>query len=116
MFIIRGMKQEKGWKKELRALSRRLGTLGMVTHGTVQNRGHGPGGPVYQWTRKEKGKTVSVALSREQYEAMKQASENWKAAKAILREMEILSRREIFTNLPGVKRQIPPSDKTLGLI
>lgn len=67
-------------------------------------------------TRKEKGKTVSVALSKEQYEAMKQASENWKAAKAILREMEILSRREIFTNLPGVKRQIPPSDKTLGLI
>ena len=110
------MKQEKGWKQELRALSRRLGTLGMVTHGTVQNRGHGPGGPVYQWTRKEKGKTVSVALSREQYEAMKAASENWKAAKAILREMEILSRREIFKNLPGVNRRNPLPNKTLGLI
>ncbi|MBP5786552.1 MAG: hypothetical protein J6Y19_01860 [Kiritimatiellae bacterium] len=110
------MEKRQSWKKELRALSRRLGALGMVTHGTVQDRGHGPGGPVYQWTRKEKGKTVSVALSREQYEAMKAASENWKAAKAILREMEILSRREIFQNLPGVNRRNPLPDKTLGLI
>ena len=107
---------KKTWQKELRALARQLGELGMVTHGTVQDRGHGPGGPVYQWTRKEKGKTVSVALSREQYEARKEASENWKKAKAILREMERLSRREIFSNLPGVRRSRPLPDETLGLI
>ena len=75
------MKKQTTWKKELRVLARRLGGLGMVTHGTVQDRGHGLGGPVYQWTRKEKGKTVSVALSREQYEAMKEAAGNWKKAK-----------------------------------
>ena len=35
------------------------------------------GGPCYQWTRKVKAKTVSVALSREQYEALKEAIDNW---------------------------------------
>jgi len=112
---VRAMKRQTTWKKELRVLARQLAGLGMVTHGTVQDRGHGLGGPVYQWTRKEKGKTVSVALSREQYEAMKEAAGNWKKAKAILREMERLSRREIFENLPGVRRSRPLSDETLGL-
>ena len=100
---------------ELRALARRLGALGLVTHGHVQDRGHGPGGPVYQWTRKEKGKTVSVALSREQYEAMRDASENWRKAKELLRRMERVSRRAIFTKLPGVRRDRPLSDETLGI-
>ena len=82
------MKKNPDWQDELASLARRLGQLGLLTHGTVQDRGHGAGGPVYQWTRNEGGKTVSVALSQAQYEAMKAASENWKAAKAILREME----------------------------
>ncbi len=30
-------------------------------------------GPYYQWTRKVKGKTVTVALSKEQYEAFERA-------------------------------------------
>lgn len=101
--------------KELRDLARKISQLGLVSHGYVQNRGHAPGGPVYQWTRKENGKTVSVALSKEQYEAMRIASENWKTAKALLREMEILSRKVIFTTIPGVKRAKPLSDATLGL-
>ena len=100
----------------MRALSRHLGTLGRVIRGPVQDRGHGPGGPACPWTRKEKGKTVSVALSREPYEAMKQSSENGKAPKDIQRGMAILSRREIFTNLPGVKRRNPSSCKMLGLV
>jgi hypothetical protein len=33
--------------------------------GYVQDRGPGAGGPCYQWTRKVKGKTLSVALSKE---------------------------------------------------
>ena len=64
----------------------------------------------------EGGKTVSVALSQAQYEAMKAASENWKTAKAILREMEKVSRRHIFGTIPGVRRPNPLSKKTLGLI
>lgn len=110
------MKKNTDWQDELASLARRLGQLGPLTHGTVQDRGHGAGGPVYQWTRNEGGKTVSVALSQAQYEAMKAASENWKAAKAILREMEKVSRRHIFGTIPGVRRHNPLSKKALGLI
>lgn len=55
---------------EYARLRARLGRLGWISHGYVQDRGPGAGGPCYQWTRKVKAKTVSVALSREQYEAL----------------------------------------------
>ena len=38
---------------------------GSISEGYVQNRGPGAGGPCYQWTRKVRGKTLSVALSPE---------------------------------------------------
>jgi len=49
-------------------LRTRLAKVGWISQGYVQDRGPGAGGPCYQWTRKVKGKTVSVALSRQQYE------------------------------------------------
>jgi len=61
---------------EYARLRARLGRLGWISHGYVQDRGPGAGGPCYQWTRKVKAKTVSVALSREQYEALKEAIDN----------------------------------------
>jgi hypothetical protein len=45
-------------------LRSRLVKLGWISQGYVQNRGPGAGGPCYQWTRKVKAKTVSVALSQ----------------------------------------------------
>ena len=56
----------------------RLGQLGWISHGYVQDRGPGAGGPSYQWTRKVRAKTVSVALSKEQDQALKEAIENWR--------------------------------------
>ena len=41
--------------------------------------------PCYQWTRKERGKTVSVALSKEQYEQMNKAIEAWRDVQAVLK-------------------------------
>ena len=49
-------------------LRRRLAEVGWISEGYAQNRGPGAGGPCYQWTRKVKGKTISVALSKEQFE------------------------------------------------
>ena len=66
---------EKELKAEYRRLRARLGKTGWISHGYVQDRGPGAGGPCYQWTRKERGKTVSVALSKEQYEQMNKAIE-----------------------------------------
>ena len=60
------------------ALSSGLGGVGWISEGYVQDRGPGAGGPCYQWTRKVKGKTVSVALSKEQFEWLRQAIENWR--------------------------------------
>ena len=71
--------------------------------------------PIMPWTRKEKGKTVSVAMSREQYEAMAEAIANWKKARQILRRMEQVSRRIIFTTLPDTRRAKPLTDEVLGL-
>jgi len=58
---------------EYERLRGQLARLGWISQGYVQDRGPGAGGPCYQWTRKVKAKTVSVALSREQYEALKEA-------------------------------------------
>ena len=101
--------------REFAALASELATLGWISHGYAQDRGPGAGGPCYQWTRKEKGKTVSVAMSPEQYEAMVKAIANWKNAKLILRRMEQISRRIIFTTLPDTRRSKPLTDEVLGL-
>jgi hypothetical protein len=42
-----------------------LAHLGWISEGYVQDRGPGAGGACYPWTRKVKGKTVCVALSKE---------------------------------------------------
>lgn len=96
-------------------LQARLGRLGFISQGSVVERGKGiPGGPRYQWTRVEKGKTVTVALSAEQYQWMKQAIANWREAKAVLMQMQVLSRQAAFANLPNPPRRKRHSAKVLG--
>jgi hypothetical protein len=97
-------------------LCARLSQVGWISHGYVQDRGPGAGGPCYQWTRKVKAKTVSVALSKEQYEALQQAIANWKELQEILRQMQALSRQVIFETLPGPPRRKRLGKKVLGLI
>jgi hypothetical protein len=86
-----------------------------MTAGYVQDRGPGAGGPCYQWTRKEKGKTVSLALSKEQYEVMKEAIEGWREVQAILDRRQQLTRLRIFRSLPDVRRRKPLTKNVLGL-
>jgi hypothetical protein len=103
-------------KTEYARLGTRLGGLGWISHGYVQDRGPGAGGPCYQWTRKVKGKTVSVALSQEQYLALQQAIANWREAQAILQRMQALSREVIFGTLPCPPRRKCLGKKVLGTI
>jgi len=100
---------------EYNQMRARLGEIGWISHGYVQNRGRGAGGPCYQWTRKVKGKTVSVALSEAQYAALNQAIENWKQVQQILTRMQQLSRQIIFTTLPSPPRRKRLSKKVLGI-
>ena len=101
---------------EYRRLAARLAQLGWISHGYVQNRGPGAGGPCYQWTRKVKARTVSVALSAEQYEALREAIQNWRQAQQILARMQILSREVIFGTLPNPSRRKRLGKRVLGLI
>ena len=103
-------------KPEYAQLRARLAKAGWISQGYVQNRGPGAGGPCFQWTRKVKGKTVSVALSEEQYQALQAAIVNWKEAQAILHQMQTLSRTFIFGTLPHPPRRKRLGKKVLGLI
>ena len=107
------LSQGKAHYARLRA---RLATVGWISEGYAQDRGPGAGGPCYQWTRKVRGKTVSVALSREQYEWLKQAIANWRQVQETLKAMQRLSRQVLFETVPHPPRRKPLGKKVLGLI
>jgi hypothetical protein len=48
-----------------------LGQVGYISQGSVQDRTRRPSGAGYQWTRKVAGKTITVALTAQQFRAMK---------------------------------------------
>ena len=102
-------------QKKYARLRAQLAHTGWISEGYVQARGPGAGGACYPWTRKVKGKTVCVALSKEQYEWLKQAIANWRALQKTLRQMQRLSRAELFASLPHPKRRKQLSKKVLGL-
>ena len=95
-------------------LRQRLARIGWMSEGYVQDRGPGAGGPCYQWTRKVKGKTVSVALSREQYEWLARAIAEWRQVQATLKEMQRLSRQVLFETVPNPQRRKRLGKKVLG--
>jgi len=112
---MRGMKADvEAIGREYEELKGRLGRVGPMSAGYVQDRGPGAGGPCYQWTRKVKGKTVSVALSKEQYEAMREAIEGWREMEAIVERMQQLTRLRIFGTLPDIRRRKPLTKTVLG--
>ena len=100
---------------EYARLREQLAHIGWISEGYVQDRGPGAGGSCYPWTRKVKGKTVCVALSKEQYEWLKQAIANWRRVQQTLRRMQQLSREELFAAVPGPKRRKKLSKSVLGL-
>jgi hypothetical protein len=108
--------QLKQWQKEYDRLKQHLAQVGWISQGYVQDRGPGAGGPCYQWTRKVKGKTVSVALSQEQYEGLRQAIADWRQVQQTLQEMQRLSRQVLFETLPHPSRRKKLGKKILGLI
>ena len=104
------------YQAQYASLRHRLSNLGWISEGYVQNRGPGAGGPCYQWTRKVKGKTVSVALSKEQFEWLEAAIKQWREAQAVLREMQRLSRQVLFETVPHPPRRKKLGKKVLGLM
>jgi cyclopropane fatty-acyl-phospholipid synthase-like methyltransferase len=102
------------WEAQYAQLRGRLAQSGWISEGYVQDRGPGSGGPCYQWTRKVKGKTVSVALSQEQYEWLRAAIVQWREVQATLREMQRLSRLVLFETVQHPPRRKRLNKKVLG--
>jgi hypothetical protein len=104
------------WERQYAHWRAKLGTLGYLSQGSVQDRtARVGGGAGYQWTRKLKGKTVSVALTREQFHAMKKAVQNKRELLVIVRQLEKLSRQILFQTHPHRARRKSLSEKVLGL-
>jgi cyclopropane fatty-acyl-phospholipid synthase-like methyltransferase len=109
-------KQLSQWKAQYARLREQLASVEWISEGYVQDRGPGAGGPHYQWTRKIKAKTVSVALSEQQYEGLRAAVANWRRVQKTLRDMQCLSRKVIFKTLPDPPRRKRLTKKVLGVI
>jgi virulence-associated protein VapD len=110
------MKTGSRLSPQYRQLQRQLAQVGYVSQGSVFERGPGQQGSRYVWTRKVKAKTVTVALSQEQYHWLRQAVANQRQLEKINRQMQTLSRQALFDTVPGVVRRKRLGKKVLGLI
>ena len=103
-------------KTQYHQLRQSLARTGYISQGSVLQRSVAASGRSgYQWTRKVALKTVSVALSQPQFEAMKEAVTNERKLWKIIQEMERVSRRIIFLSAPDTRRRKRLSKKVLGL-
>ena len=99
-----------------RRLRARLQQLGWVALGSVlERRLPGQGGPRYQWSRRVDGKTVTVALSAEQFAWLKRAIANQRKAEVLLGQMHQSTLDYMWKHLPSTSRRKRLSKKTLGL-
>src|SRR3954468_12920625 len=110
------LKQPTRLPAPYRALRQRLAKVGWLALGSlVQRDKPGQGGPRYQWSRRVGAKTVTVALSAEQFGWLKEAIRNQRVVWDILSELQRLTAKHVLQNLPGPPRRKRLSKKRLGL-
>ena len=104
-------------QRQYQRLGASLAHLGYISQGSVLDRATlRPPRSGYQWTRKVGGKTITVALSAEQFRALRQAIENRRRLQKIIGKMEKLSRQILFGTRPGTHRRKSLTKSVLGLI
>lgn len=97
-------------------LRRKLSNIGWIALGSLLERAKpGQGGPRYQWSRRVGPKTVTVALSPEQFTWLKQAVTNQREVWDILMQLQQLTAEHALQNLPGPPRRKRLTKKRLGL-
>jgi hypothetical protein len=103
-------------RRQYEQLRQALAHLGYISQGSVQDRtARKGGGAGYQWTRKVARKTVTVALTAEQFNRLKEAVANYRQLRKRLKKMEMLSRKIIFKEAPHPTRHKVLSPKVLGV-
>ena len=101
---------------EYQRLRRKLSNIGWIALGSLVKRDKpGQGGPRYQWSRRVGPKTLTVALSAQQFSWLKQAISNQREVWDILMHLQQLSAEHALQNLPGPPRRKRLSKKRLGL-
>lgn len=104
-------------RRQYQRLRSRLAATGYISQGSVLDRSTlRPPRSGYQWTRKLARKTVTVALSPEQFDSLRQAIANRRRLQKTIGEMEKLSRQILFQTTPDTHRRKPLPKKVLGLI
>jgi hypothetical protein len=103
-------------KRRYAQLREQLANAGWISEGYAQNRGPGAGGPCYQWTRKVRGKTVSVALSKEQFEWLSAAITEWRKLQEAIKQMQQISRQVLFDTIPGPVRRKRLTKRAMGVM
>lgn len=104
-------------ERQYRQLCASLANTGYISQGSVVDRSRlkSPRSG-YQWTRKLARKTITVALSSEQFEALGHAIENRRRLEKTITQMEKLSRQILFQTLPDTARHKPLRKRNLGVI
>ena len=97
-------------------LQNQLGRTGWISLGSVLERNlPGKGGPRYQWSRRVASKTVTVALSAEQFAWLKEAISNQRKVWDLLTQMQQQTLQHMWDNLPSISRRKRLSKKSLGI-
>lgn len=99
-----------------RQLQQQLAQTGWIALGSLLERDQpGQGGPRYQWSRRVGPKTVTVALSAEQFAWLKAAIANQREVWDTLLKMQRLTAHYVFDKLPNPPRRKRLTKKRLGL-
>jgi hypothetical protein len=104
-------------QRQYQRLCSSLASTGYISQGSVVDRSklRSPRSG-YQWTRKVAQKTITVALSPEQFHSLREAIENRHRLQKTIVKMEKLSRQILFETLPDTRRRKSLPKKVLGLI
>jgi len=104
-------------QREYKRLSASLASIGYISQGSALDRStlHPPRSG-YQWTRKVAQKTITVALSPEQFHGLSKAIENRRKLTTTLTKMEKISRRILFGSLTDTRRRRPLNENVLQTI
>jgi hypothetical protein len=104
-------------QQKYRRLCQSLAHLGYISQGSVLDRSTlRPPRSGYQWTRKVARKTLTLALSPEQFRSLQKAINQERKLQKTIATMERLSRQILFDTLPDTQRRKPLSKRVLGLI
>jgi len=116
LFFMKRKKTSLSFPTDYRRLQEQLGRTGWIALGSVLERSlPGQGGPRYQWSRRVGKKTVTVALSAEQFAWLKEAIANQRKVWDLLIDMQQQTLKHMWENLPSTSRRKRLTKKTLGL-